>query len=165
MQDLHFLQQRYSDNGKSTQGLLFNKAVPHLIFCHVLEDEHREIKVAGETRVDAGLYELKIREEDSPLTIKHREAYNKGYAEPWFVYHIEITGLPRHKFCYFHAGNKETHSEGCPLLNDTANNNSIEAGDMSRSIQAVKRFYDMVYPHLKKGGRAFVEIRDEKFLY
>ena len=165
MKDLNFLIQRYSDNGKSSQGLLFNKAVPHLLFCHVLEDEFREVKVLGETRIDAGLFELKIRKEDSPLTIEHRKQYNEGFDKPWFFYHIEITGLPRHKFCYFHAGNKETHTDGCPLLNDTANNNSIEAGDMSRSRQATKRFYDLVYPHLLAGGRAFVEIRDEKFLY
>lgn len=162
---MEWLLQRYSDNGKSSQGLLFNKANPRLMFCHVLEDEYREVKVAGETRIDSGFFELKIREEDSPLTIKHREEYNDGFDVPWFFYHIEIVGLPRHKFCYFHAGNKETHTDGCPLLNDTANNNSIEAGDMSRSRQATKRFYDIVYPHLKAGKKAFIEIRDEKFLY
>lgn len=164
---MNWLIQRYSDNGNSTQGLLFEVVTgltKPVWFSHVLEDEHRDKKVLHETRIPAGRYELKIRKEDTPLTIAHRTSYNKGHAKPWFVYHIEIVGVPNFKDVYIHAGNKETHTSGCLLLNDTANNHMIEAGDMARSIQAVKRFYDKVYPHLEKGKQAFIDIRDEHVL-
>lgn len=163
-----WLLQRYSDNGKSTQGLLFELAMGFnkpLWFAHALEDEHREQKVMNETRIPAAIYELKIRKEDTPLTIKHREVYNKGHKTPWFKYHIEIVGIPNFTGVYIHAGNKESHTSGCLLLNDTANNHLIEAGDMARSIQAVKRFYDKAYPHLESGKQAFIEIRNEQYLY
>lgn len=164
---LKWLLQRYSDNGKSTQGLLFelmpgvNKPV---WFSHVLEDEHRDIKIKDETRIPAGIYPLKIRMEDTELTLAHRIAYNKGYEKVWFEYHIEIVGITGFSGVYIHAGNKESHTSGCLLLNDTATNNMIEAGEMARSIQAVKRFYDKVYPHLLAGKAAFIEIRDEQKL-
>jgi hypothetical protein len=172
MQDLNFLLQRYSDNGNSTQGLFFEKIDLSGIdmqtlewFSHTLEDEYRAEKVKGETRIPGGkVYELKIRQEDTPLTIKHRETYNKGEAEPWFEYHIEITGIENFFGCYIHSGISEKHTDGCLLLCDTANNHKIETGDMARSLQAVKRFYQKVYPHLKKGGRAFLEVRDENCL-
>jgi hypothetical protein len=162
MIDLNFVLQRYSDNGKGTQGLVLEKIINSkkpVFFSHVLEDEHRDKKLKGETRIPAGIYELKIRKEDTPLTLTHR----KNYGE-WFKYHIEVVGIKDFSGVYVHAGNKETHTDGCLLLNDTANNNQIEAGDMARSTQAVKRFYQKVYPHLESGGRAFIEIRDENFL-
>lgn len=164
---LNWLLQRYSDNGNSTQGLLFeilDGMLKPVWFSHCLEDEHRDKKVMHETRIPAGRYELKIRKEDTPLTIAHRKSYNKGYAKKWFTYHIEIVGIDGFKDVYIHAGNRERDTSGCLLLNDTANNHMIEAGDMARSIQAIKRFYDKVYPHLEEGGQAFIDIRDEQYL-
>lgn len=162
-----WLLQRYSDNGKSTQGLLFELGMGFnkpLWFSHAIEDEHREVKVMNETRIPAGRYELKIHKEDTPLTVKHRAAYNKGYKTPWFEYHIEITGIPNFSGVYVHAGNSEKDTSGCLLLDDTANNHIIEEGAMERSIQAVKRFYDKVYPWLQEGKQVFLDIRDEQTL-
>lgn len=157
---MDFILQRYSDNGKSTQGILLEKTSGKpVFFSYVMEDEHRDVKVAGETRIPAGFYELKIRKEDTVLTIKHRASYGA-----WFKYHIEVTGIKNFSGVYVHSGVSEKHTEGCLLLNDTANNNMIEVGDMSRSQQAVKRFYEKVYDHLDSGNKAFIEIRDENKL-
>lgn len=211
---MDFLQQRYSDNGNSTQGLFFIKASPpevlHKWMAHSLEDEFRKDKVMGETRFDAGRYELKISkfvsttiqknhgfkigqyltkgpagifipanlitefvvdsvvdaatfvlDTLSPLTKKHRENYNISAFGNWFKHHIEITGLPRHKSVYVHAGNNEGHTDACLLLGDTMHNHTIEKDKMERSIQAVKRFYDICYPHLASGKRSWLEVRDE----
>lgn len=154
---MEWLLQRYSDNGNSTQGLLFEKttAAPEW-FSHCLEDEFRREKVAGETRMDAGRYELKILKQDTPLTLKHRESYGV-----WFKYHIEITGLPRHKGVYIHSGSNEQHTDACLLLGDTIHNHTIEKDKMERSLQAVKRFYEKTYPLLESGTRCWIEIRDE----
>lgn len=210
---MDFLQQRYSDNGNSTQGLFFQKASPqdtiHKWISHCLEDEFRKDKVMGETRFDAGRYELKISkfistkvqpvhkftvgdylnlsgstwvksatatqyvvdavvdmnqfilDTLSPLTLKHRIAYNVAPFGNWFKHHIEITGLPRHKSVYVHAGNNEGHTDACLLLGDTMHNHTIEKDKMERSIQAVKRFYDICYPYLASGKRSWLEVRDE----
>lgn len=210
---MNWLLQRYSDNGNSTQGLFFQKTTEnHLFHSHSLEDEYREVKVMGETRFDAGTYELKISaflskkmqkkhllrggdylvlkngiyqktdqitelcvnsiidddlfviDQLSPLTVKHRIAYNIQPFGNWFKHHIEITGLPRHKSVYVHAGNSEKHTDACLLLGDIQSNHMIGPDKMLESIPAVKRFYDICYPFLLSGNKSFIEIRDEKTL-
>lgn len=158
---MKFIQQRIADNGNSTMGFLYEASpeIPNFqSFC--LEDEHRDVKVKGETRYPAGLYELKILAEETPLTIKHRKDYG-----PWFEFHIEITSIPNFSRVYIHAGNDETHTDACLLIGDSLYNIFVKAKNpLSNSIQAVKRFYEYVYPELKKGTRVFLEVRDEKHL-
>ncbi len=155
---MNFILQRYSHNSESTQGLLFAKDDLRWI-CHTLEDQPQAKKVKAETRIPAKFYELKIRKEDTPLTVKHRQSYGT-----WFKYHIEITGIEDFTGVYIHAGNNDDHTEGCLLLGDTIHNHTIEPVKMERSIQAVKRFYELCYPELEKGVRCYLEVRDEDFL-
>lgn len=157
---MNILLQRFSDNKDSTMGLWFHKDEKKFLMFG-LEDEYRQVKVKGETRIPAATYELKIRKEDTPLTIKHREAYGA-----WFEYHIEITGIPNFSGVYIHAGNDDDHTDGCPLGGNTLTNHFIQQKKpLTSSIDAIRRFYALVYPVLKAGGRVFLEIRDEDFLY
>lgn len=161
---MNFILQRISDNGESTIGNLFLKGDPkHTLFSFTIEDQAQKVKVKSETRIPAGFYELKINAQDTPLTKKHRTAYNNGELIPWFKYHIEISNIPGFTSVYVHSGITDDHSAGCLLLVDTINNNQIEVNDKvgARSLQAVKRFYLKTYPHLEAGGKAFLEIRDE----
>lgn len=151
---MNFLLQRYSATDESTQGLLFVKD-PLIWICHTVEDQPQESKVKGETRIPAKYYELKIRKEDTQLTVKHRQTYGT-----WFKYHIEITGVDGFTGIYIHAGNNDDHTDGCVLLGDTIHNHKIEPVKMERSIQAVKRFYELCYPALESGTRCYLEIRD-----
>ena len=59
---------RYSDNGNSTLGLLF---VDNTFFAHTLEDEFRDIKVMGETRIPHGRYGIIKREVMSKMTKRY----------------------------------------------------------------------------------------------
>lgn len=154
---MKFILQRLNDNGNSTIGTLHYAG--GRLFSFTLEDQHQDIKVKGETRIPANIYELKIRKEDTPLTIKHRTAYGI-----WFKYHIEITGIPNFTGVYVHAGNDEKHTEGCLLLGDTLLNNEVfEKNHLATSTQAVQRFYEKVYPILEAGKeKVFIEIRDEQ---
>ena len=147
---------RYSDVkefGGSTQGLLMSEQG---FFCHTLEDEGRDVKVKGETRIPAGLYELKIRKEETPLTIKHRQTYGA-----WFRFHLEITNVQGFSGIYIHAGNTEGHTDGCLLLGEIQGNNTIGAAALQNSIAAVKRFYEIVYPLVESGNKIFLEVRDK----
>jgi len=157
---MKFILQRYSDNRKSTLGLLL-KVVPigsaekTVLQSYTLEDESREVKVSGETRIPAGKYELGINAADTPLTLKYRKKY------PWFKYHIEVKNIPGFKGVYIHIGNVDENTDGCILLGDSADNNSISEGMITNSTAAFKRFYDSVFTHLQAGNKASIEIRDE----
>lgn len=126
----------------------------------VIADPPRKEKIAGKTRFRAGHFQLQINKADTPLTIKHREAYNK--TEQWFKYHIEVTGIPDFKGCYFHSGIDAAHTEGCVLLM-YALNCSVETNQGNLSLKAVKDFYEIVYPLLEKGEQIFIDVIDEPF--
>ena len=128
-------------------------------FC--LEDTKRDLKIPGETRIWAGKYELKIREQNTPLTIKHRASYKtKWFLENPNWYHIEIVGIKNFSGVYIHSGNDNSHTEGCLLPCYTFD---LTRGDKetSNSLLAVDRFYELTYPLLNKGVRCFIDIRDE----
>ena len=53
---------RFSSQKDSTNGLLFDVTGGKRRFlCYTLEDEHREDKVAGETRIPSGTYRVTLR--------------------------------------------------------------------------------------------------------
>lgn len=156
---MNFILQRISDNGDSTMGLLYHKETKEF-FAFTLEDEHRDQKVKGETRIPTGLYELKILKKDTPLTLKHRETYGA-----WFKYHIEITNVQGFSGIYIHAGNDDDHTDGCLLLGNTLTSHYVQhKNPLASSTAAVRRFYELCYPHLDKGFKAFLEVRNEGVL-
>lgn len=160
---MNFILQRYSDNRDSTLGLLLEKKQDgkgeKLVFQnYVLEDEFREVKQSGETRIPAGFYELKIMEAETPLTKKYQAKY------PWFKKHIEVTNIKNFKGVYCHIGNTDEDTDGCLLFGDNADNNRIGPGSVSNSTQSFKRWYEVVYEHLSAGKKAFIEIRDESYM-
>src|SRR5690606_21556125 len=159
---MNYLLQRYSDDGNSTLGLLFRDTFSGYrqnlsFFCHVLEDEFREKKVKGETRIPAGRYELKILKVETPLTLKHRKAYGD-----WFKFHIEITNVPGFTGIYFHSGNTDAHTDGC-LLPGFGNEVVHGMQKVTHSRLATKALYEELYPYLDNGGSSWLEIRDEHF--
>lgn len=134
---------RYSDDGKATLGLLF---VNGKFWCDVLEDEFREKKVKGETRIPEGNYKLGIRKADTPLTIKYRQRYD------WFKYHIEILNVKDFSGIYLHPGRHEGHTDGCPLIGNRITNNRYEKALLSDDIRPWKELYLLLYDYLEKGG-------------
>lgn len=160
MNRLDFVLQRYSDNGESTLGLWFQRLDDYLKFQHyTLEDEERQVKVPGETRIAAGLYELKLRQELTPLTQKYRALFPK-----WFEWHIEIVGVPNFTSIYVHIGTFDTDTNGCILVGDTVGGNATRKGRILESSIAYQRWYIPTLAHLKAGGVAWLNIRNEKRL-
>ncbi len=156
---MNFILQRFSDNRDCTLGLLFEKKDTRMLFqSYTLEDEQREVKQSGETRIPTGFYELKVLKSDTPLTLKYRAKY------PWFKHHIEVANVKGFKGVYIHIGNKDEDTDGCILLGDNADNNVIGYGSVSNSTQAFMRWYSKVYDYLESNGKAFLEIRDESKL-
>lgn len=161
---MHFIQQRYSDDGDSTLSLLLkiiqmgNSDRRVHWFADILEDEFREEKLAKETRIPAGIYKLGIRKEVTPLTVKYRKRY-----PAWFEFFIEVLNVPNFKYIYFHSGITDDWTDGCILL---ALNRTRSNGKQSlvESAQGMKKFYDEVYDYLKKGNEVIYEIRNEKTL-
>ena len=167
---MKFILQRYSmvmTNGGSTQGIFMEETLDNPFVCHTIEDEKRDIKIPGETRIPAGFYELKIwngGQNPNYWVIDHRAKYNLN-GDAWFKFPIEVTNVPGFSGVLIHAGSDQSHTDGCILLDDTMGNNTVDATNQgARSLQAVKRFYQKVYPMLEAGGKVFLEVRNEDSL-
>lgn len=152
MTDIVDVLQRYSDSGESTLGLLLRDGA---FQCYTLEDEARAVKVAGETRIPAGRYQLKLRQELTPLTQRYRSRFS------WFEWHVEVTPVRGFTNVYVHIGNDDDDTDACVLLGDVANNNRVSTGFISASEQAYRRWYIAMLNHLKGGGLAWLQVLDE----
>lgn len=162
---MNLILQRYSDNRESTQGILY-RVIPYgetkkiQFMGHILEDEHRDEKVMKETRIPAGLYPVDFNKAETPLTLKYRAKFPS-----FFTFHLEIKNIPNFKGVYMHVGNTDDDTEGCPLMGDTANNNTIGPGSIGGSTQAFIRNYKLIAEALEKGEKVFIDVRDENRLF
>ena len=155
---MNFILQRFSDNRESTLGLLFKVGALVPFKCYTLEDEFRESKVSKETRIPAGVYELVIQTIETPKTLAYRAKY------PWFQNHLMLKDVPGFIGIYIHVGNDDNDTDGCILLGDVAENNSIGEGRIANSTVAFRRFYLEVYELIQKKVKVTFEVRDEKTL-
>lgn len=113
----------------------FIKIIDTELAFFTLEDPHRFKKVKDLTRISAGQYKVKFREEPTPLTMRYRQRYD------WFNFHLEITNVPNFKNVYFHVGNYASDSSGCILLGLGAD---IEAAMVTKSTAGFKPFYQKI---------------------
>ncbi len=140
---------RFSSGVDSTVGAFYSvDGSERKFLAFSLEDEHREVKVKSETRIPAGKYRLRQREEPTPLTQKYRSRYD------WFDWHIEVMDVPNFTSIYIHIGNTDDSSAGCILIGDSAINNQIkgqESGFIGHSTQAFRRIYGIINRAISDG--------------
>jgi hypothetical protein len=63
---------RYSSQSEDTLGLIM---IDGKFECYTLEDQYRNFKVKGDTRIPEGTYKIKFRKVNSPLTEKYRKRF------------------------------------------------------------------------------------------
>lgn len=134
---------RYSDNGESTLGLLF---IDCKFVCYTIEDEARNKKVYGETRIPEGVYKLGIRDVGG----FHNRYLNK-FGKDFHKGMIQIMQVPDFEYILLHIGNDDDDTAGCILVGDSANNNTIADGFISSSTNAYKRIYPEIIKAVQEG--------------
>jgi hypothetical protein len=107
---------------------------------YTLEDEQRDVKVWGETRIPAGTYKLKLREEGG----FHNRYLNK-YGNTFHKGMIHVQDVPGFEYILWHTGNTDEHTAGCLILGNTQTNNRIaKDGFVGNSVDAYKFVYSRV---------------------
>jgi hypothetical protein len=71
-----------------------------------------------------------------------------------------LQDVPEFTFVYFHPGNTAENSEGCILVGQTANSNTLENGFVGRSTDAYKALYPKVASEIEAGNGVYVRVRD-----
>lgn len=120
--------------------------------CYILEDEYREVKVKGETRIPGGIYEAVLRMEG-----RHREVYTKKFGADFHKGMIHLKDVPGFQFILFHIGNTDKDTEGCLLcgLGYTENNGRIA---LTQSANAYKKVYPIIRDRILSGEKVYFEI-------
>jgi hypothetical protein len=100
--------------------------------CFGLEDEYREDKIAGETRIPAGRYRVGIRDVGG---------FHGRYGRK-FNFHVgmlQVLDVPNFEYILIHIGNTDKDTAGCLLIGE-----NCTAGDsltVLSSTAAYKKFY------------------------
>ena len=133
---------RISSQEDSTSGILFETTNGKRTFmCYTIEDEQRDVKVWGETRIPAGTYKLKLRTEGG-----FHSRYTGKYGD-WHKGMIWVQDVPGFEFILWHTGNTDESTAGCLILGQTQESNLIKPdGWVGSSVSA----YKFVYPRVSE---------------
>ena len=161
MNDLELELMRISTGENDTLGILFaterfstptgEEEIDREALCFTLEDEHREIKVPGETRIPAGTYKIGLRTVGG-----HHARYSKKYPEHIGMLHL--LDVPNFKYVLIHVGNTEDDTAGCILVGEQAD----LIGERRKILRSVAA-YRSIYPRLAKvakSGSLSITIKD-----
>ena len=152
---------RFSSGTDSTNGILFEtiqqgneidgifKQTKFLAY--TLEDEQRNEKVYGETRIPNGTYKLGLRKVGG---------YHAKYSKRFSHIHIgmlHVLDVPGFEYILIHCGNTDEHTAGCLLVGDSQENNQItKDGFIGRSTQAYRRIYPKIAEAIECGEQVTI---------
>lgn len=138
---------RFSSQEDSTNGILFDvTGGVRKFLCYTLEDEHREDKVMGETRIPSGTYNITLR-----TTGGFHGRYKKKYGE-MHKGMLWVRDVPNFEYILIHTGNTDEHTAGCLLLGDSQQANfGSSNGMVGSSVNAYKRVYPPIAKVLEEG--------------
>jgi len=145
---------RFSSGVDSTLGALFDTTNGRRFLAFTLEDERREIKIVGETRIPAGTYEIKLR-----TTGGFHSRYTRRYGD----FHkgmLHVQNVPNFEYILIHTGNTDEDTMGCLLVGDTSQQNITQEGFVGSSGNAYQRIYPDIADHLVDGGEVQITYID-----
>jgi hypothetical protein len=132
---------RFSSENDSTLGILFtvnDETNKKDFLCFTLEDEKREVKVYGETRIPEGTYQIKYRKEGG-----HHIKYQKRFAD---IHRgmLQLDDVPGFSHILIHCGNDTSHTHGCLLVGDHLSQNVSKEPFLGQSSNCYKRIYPII---------------------
>tara|TARA_R110002153_G_scaffold86476_1_gene214774 strand:+ start:1590 stop:2033 length:444 start_codon:yes stop_codon:yes gene_type:complete len=121
---------RFTSDNESTLSMM---SIDEVFECFGLEDEYREVKVQGETRIPSGEYKVTLRNEGG---------MTKRYAEKYPDLHrgmLWLRDVPNFTYVYIHVGNQDDHTEGCILTGGgcDARQNAMKTTSSSLAYKAL----------------------------
>lgn len=117
-----------------------------------LEDPHRDVKVKGDTRIPAGRYKIKLRDEGGMTN-----TYRKMFGADWHKGMLWLQDVPNFEFIYIHVGNSPKDTLGCILVGMSASNDYVH-----RSRDAYRAIYPPIRDAILAGEEVIIEVEDER---
>jgi hypothetical protein len=127
--------ERFSSGPESTLGLLF---IDGGFSCFVCEDEPREVKVPGETRIPVGEYRIAVRTHGG---------FHARYSQRFPDFHkgmLDLLDVPDFTDILIHVGNSHQDTAGCLLVGAGAQSYPEGGGHVQGSVKGYTAFYKAV---------------------
>jgi hypothetical protein len=138
----------------STASQLFIDGKP---FCFVVEDGHRDKKVASETRIPPGRYQVVKRTEG--------RFYEKYKADFKHQFALHIINVPGFEYILLHIGNTIKDTKGCLLVNRNIGINPITGNYQGTDSSSVYRaLYMIVAAAFERGEECWIEIQRREII-
>lgn len=146
---------RISSQKDSTNGILFDVTEGRKFLAYTLEDEYREEKVKGETRIPAGTYKI---------TLRTVGGFHSRYTSKYGSMHkgmLWVRDVPGFEYILIHTGNTDEHTAGCLLVGSSQNENLTKKdGFIGSSTTAYKRIYPPIAEALENGEEVTITYID-----
>jgi len=131
---------RFNSASDDSLGLFF---IENKFAGFTLEDEYREVKVMNETRIPAGVYDIKY-------------TYSPKYGKLM----LEVMNVPNFTGIRIHPGNTEKDTAGCILLGNTCSYNPNGNSWIGESRLAYDRISALIIHALGKREKVTLTIKD-----
>lgn len=141
---------RFSTGPDSTLGLLSVNGTFHSF---TVEDEKREVKIAGETRIPAGIYPIILRDEGG-MTKRYASKFPAHRGMLW------LQDVPNFKYIYIHIGNTDDNTDGCILVNEGAIASKSGGGHGISSTPAYLDLYDVILQAMDSNEKIYIHVKD-----
>ncbi len=142
---------RFKSNSDAT---LSNVMIDGGFECYGLEDQYREVKVANETRIPAGTYDIKLRAAGG----LHAKYCKADWCKDWHQGMLHLQDVPDFTWIYIHPGNTDEHTSGCLLVGDQAN--EFNTLTISKSRPAYEYLYKKIVAAVAAGEVVTIEFID-----
>ena len=146
---------RFSSQNESTLGILYivnDETNQKDFLCFTLEDQKREVKVYGETRIPKGTYQIEYRKEGG---------YHNKYSKRFPSIHrgmLEIRDVPNFTHILLHCGNTDDDTDGCLLVGNVVSQNITKDGFLGQSTDCYKRIYPILADILDTQKHLWIKI-------
>lgn len=155
---MELLLQRFSTGEDSTLGIMHRidfdvmRQMKRKFVCFTMEDQPNEPKVPGETRIPAGRYQIKLRNEGG-MNDRYKDKFDGHIGMLW------LQDVPDFEWVYIHYGNYHGDTDGCILVGDGCQSNVLEDGMVMSSVAAYKRIYREITDAMFSGD-VWINIED-----
>lgn len=111
--------------------------------CYSIEDEKRDVKVKGETRIPAGIYVLGLR-----WSPKFSPKFNHKM--------LWVLNVPGFEYILIHWGNTDLDTDGCLVLGKTVGALKKRKAVLN-SVAAYEEFYPKVIAAMNRGEKVTIQ--------
>ena len=123
-----------------------------------VEDEYRETKVKGETRIPNGVYEIGFRwspkfsgkyyRNDVGNILYYKDRKTQAQKEEFHTEHemIWVLDVPLFEYILWHWGNTDEDTDGCYCVGSKLARIKARSGKMKNGVSASRKKYEEIYP-------------------